>query len=386
MSKWRRLIIEEYIEKGSNSLEQVQHALAEDTQHSFKIYIRLNPTCKLRKVRLFIIFRALSKIGRIYFSKPNLKMLETSDFGLEIELYYITDKNQLDILKTLEEILEIENKVIMEMDKDKFLDLFKEMSLGDRIQDGKELDEQVAEEKISSNDLDGQEGKYNEIEDLKTNILDQSLILKENQKDALQEIGNIGTGNAANALARMINKRVDINIPFLESIEQEILIQSFKQKKKKRFLAWCDFAGQNESFIIIEASISDITKLASFMIDGSDDRAKEVDLKEINFVNDFSELLQSAFSELVSILFNHFTMAIGNLLGTDFKSNFPQMVISENDQLHLFFTETLNLEEKSILVVSTDIIVRDLGIEIKMLFMPRKKTLEYLLSTLSQFL
>lgn len=39
------------------------------------------------------------------------------------------------------------------------------------------------------------------------------------QLDVLREIGNIGAGNAATALARMLHKRVDMDIPKVKILE-----------------------------------------------------------------------------------------------------------------------------------------------------------------------
>ncbi len=41
----------------------------------------------------------------------------------------------------------------------------------------------------------------------------KALNLSDMEKDALREIGNIGTGNVVSALSQFINKSVDINIP-----------------------------------------------------------------------------------------------------------------------------------------------------------------------------
>lgn len=47
-------------------------------------------------------------------------------------------------------------------------------------------------------------------------IMDQDMLLTEFQRDALEEIGNIGMGNALTSLSKMVNKEVSINIPDLK--------------------------------------------------------------------------------------------------------------------------------------------------------------------------
>ena len=62
---------------------------------------------------------------------------------------------------------------------------------------------------------------------------EQSIMLTEQQRDALQEVGNIGAGNAANALAKMINRRVDINIPAVEMVELDAYADVISRKNLK---------------------------------------------------------------------------------------------------------------------------------------------------------
>ena len=41
----------------------------------------------------------------------------------------------------------------------------------------------------------------------------ENQVINEMQFDVLREIGNIGSGNAATALAKMLNQKVDIKVP-----------------------------------------------------------------------------------------------------------------------------------------------------------------------------
>ncbi len=51
------------------------------------------------------------------------------------------------------------------------------------------------------------------------NGLDRFQELSNLQVDALKEIGNIGAGNAATALAQMINSKIDMNVPKVSILE-----------------------------------------------------------------------------------------------------------------------------------------------------------------------
>ena len=100
--------------------EEIANILRQKQNKSFKIYIRLEETCVFKKVRLFIIFRALNVNGKICWTHPAPEALEKVTLKNEFEIYYITTKNKTEISHTLDEILEIENLVITPQKPDEF--------------------------------------------------------------------------------------------------------------------------------------------------------------------------------------------------------------------------------------------------------------------------
>ena len=94
---------------------ELKRLLEKPSTHTYKIQIRLEKTCVFKKVRLFIIFRALNEIGQIFWSDPKPNVLEEGNVQGDFELYYISQKSDDLITQTLDQILEIENKVITEL-------------------------------------------------------------------------------------------------------------------------------------------------------------------------------------------------------------------------------------------------------------------------------
>ncbi|MCK4379898.1 MAG: chemotaxis protein CheA [Candidatus Lokiarchaeota archaeon] len=100
--------------------EEITKLLNQNQNKSFKIYIRLEDTCVFKKVRLFIIFRALNKNGKICWTNPAPEDLEKATLRNEFEIYYITQNKKEKISQVLDEILEIENKVITPINSGEF--------------------------------------------------------------------------------------------------------------------------------------------------------------------------------------------------------------------------------------------------------------------------
>ncbi|MFX1425484.1 MAG: chemotaxis protein CheA, partial [Promethearchaeota archaeon] len=94
------------------STDEITKILKDNKKKPYKIYIRLEETCVFKKVRLFIIFRALNGNGQICWTNPAPESLEKAILKNEFEIFYISQKDKPEISHTLDEILEIESVVI----------------------------------------------------------------------------------------------------------------------------------------------------------------------------------------------------------------------------------------------------------------------------------
>ena len=101
--------------------EEILKSSQEKQNKSFKVYIRLEETCVFKKVRLFIIFRALNENGKICWTNPAPEDLERATLKNEFVIFFITQKKKEEISLTLDEILEIESIVITELNSNEFV-------------------------------------------------------------------------------------------------------------------------------------------------------------------------------------------------------------------------------------------------------------------------
>ncbi|MFX1337015.1 MAG: chemotaxis protein CheW [Promethearchaeota archaeon] len=128
--------------------DKIKQTLSAKNNNYFKIYIRLQATCVFKKVRLFIIFRALNEIGQICYSNPEPRLLEIGNFDRDFEIYFITPKTSAQISQILEEILEIDNKVITELTREKFEPLLTNFSI--KQQTEKTLASNIESQKVDT--------------------------------------------------------------------------------------------------------------------------------------------------------------------------------------------------------------------------------------------
>lgn len=133
--------------------------------------------------------------------------------------------------------------------------------------------------------------------------------------DVLKELGNIGSGNAATALANMIDKRVDMEVPKVEILEfnkvQDILGGAETPVVGIYFEMTGEIVG-NIMFILDLESSKNLTNIL-FNRDTEKDELDEMDL--------------SALSEVGNILASSYINSLSALTGFSLKISIPSLAI-----------------------------------------------------------
>lgn len=136
------------------------------------------------------------------------------------------------------------------------------------------------------------------------------------QIDVLREIGNIGAGNAATALAKMLNKKVDMDVP-------RVKIMEFKDVSET--------LGSAESIVagILLKVAGDLTGNIMFILQLKD-AAMLVDMlmgRQSDEFHEFSELEVSALKEIGNILAGSYLSALSTLTNLKILPSVPDLAI-----------------------------------------------------------
>ncbi|MHA1660201.1 MAG: hypothetical protein ACTSUT_13890 [Promethearchaeota archaeon] len=110
------------------SLEELKKIKNDFNNIFYKIYIRLKLTCKLKKLRAFLILRTLNNLGQIIWTNPDPDTLEKGEFNLDFEIFLISQKNKNEIANSMNELLDVANKAIKETNFRDFEDIINEIS------------------------------------------------------------------------------------------------------------------------------------------------------------------------------------------------------------------------------------------------------------------
>jgi len=137
--------------------------------------------------------------------------------------------------------------------------------------------------------------------------------LNELQFDALREVGNIGSGNAATALSQMVNRRIDMSLP-------EISILPFDEMIAK-------IGNQDEVVVSILLKIfGDAPGNMLFMLN-SEKAGEFTDMFLKGYPDISDEMRISVFQEIGNIMANSYINAISKLTGLNLVTSVPSVAV-----------------------------------------------------------
>ncbi|NLM26728.1 MAG: chemotaxis protein CheC [Clostridiaceae bacterium] len=134
--------------------------------------------------------------------------------------------------------------------------------------------------------------------------------------DVLKEIGNIGAGNAATALAKLLNKKVDMKVP-------QIRIMGFSEVNEVLGGAETPVVG------ILLSVLGDISGYILFVLEQSaaNTLVNILMSKKPDEELEYNEITLSALKEVGNILTSSYLSALSTLTGLNIKPDVPALAI-----------------------------------------------------------
>lgn len=144
----------------------------------------------------------------------------------------------------------------------------------------------------------------------------QELILTDTQKDALREIGNICSGNAATALSQLLNKKISIVVPHILFLPIEDVPEAVGGADNLVAGLVLRVLGDLPGTILFIFSQKDALTLASFMTG-----------KTVSNGSVIADLERSALEEIGVILANAYLGALGSFVGAGLVPAVPELIV-----------------------------------------------------------
>lgn len=136
--------------------------------------------------------------------------------------------------------------------------------------------------------------------------------------DVLKEIGNIGSGNAATALAKMINSKVDMKVPEVKILEFKDVTEILGGAENLVAGLLLGIKGDINGFIMFLLGIEDAKILVNMLFGRAKDESP---------ANGFDEMETSALKEVVNILAGSYISAISSLTNLRLMASVPELAI-----------------------------------------------------------
>lgn len=134
--------------------------------------------------------------------------------------------------------------------------------------------------------------------------------------DVLKEIGNIGSGNAATALATMINKKIDMEVPQVKILEFSDVSEVLGDIEKPLVGIYFEMSGDISGNIMFTLDMNSAKNLLNMLFGRTEDLGEEMDEMDI-----------SALSEVGNILAASYVNSLSQLTQLNLKISIPSVAI-----------------------------------------------------------
>lgn len=197
--------------------------------------------------------------------------------------------------------------------------------------------------------------------------------LSDIEMDSLKEIGNVGVGNAATALSKMINKKVDITIPDAEFVS----IQRFPEK-----------AGGPETVVdcLYVPTTGDINGNALFFF-RRECALKFVDLimgKEPGTTKEMDDMDKSSFQEMANIVSAAYLNSMANMLGMAIMPEPPKLASDMLQSVIDGILAGIAKHANEVLYIQTQIKINDINVHANFTLLLDTESLNVLMSKLKE--
>lgn len=182
--------------------------------------------------------------------------------------------------------------------------------------------------------------------------MDNLINLNEMEKDALRELGNVGTGNAATALSKLLNKHIEIIIPDTKFIPINRFSEEFGGAETIVVSTYLPIIGDLSGESMFIFPVISAEKIIDMMM------SQEVGTSKI-----MDEMSQSAFKEMSNIFSGAYLSSLADFLQIKILPSVPHITTDMLQSVLDFLLAKMSNHSDNILCIKTHIKIVDIEIE-----------------------
>lgn len=184
--------------------------------------------------------------------------------------------------------------------------------------------------------------------------------------DALREIINIASGNAATALSQILKKRIDMNIPVVEIRKFQEVADRLGEADEVVMATLLRVLGDVSGNVLLVVKEKNAKNIAYSLLD--------------ELVEDYDDdMVLSVFQEIGNILGNSYLSAMGSFLDINLLSSVPYISI---DMLFPIISSAYiaaNEEEDYIIDIGCTLSENNIEFDLNIFFIVNNKSLEFMM-------
>ncbi|MFT8824254.1 MAG: chemotaxis protein CheC [Liquorilactobacillus mali] len=185
--------------------------------------------------------------------------------------------------------------------------------------------------------------------------------------DVIKEIINIGGGNAATSISKLVNQKINMHVPEISFLSYHELYKEIYAEDEEVHATISNFSGDYSGIFLLVIPDKSIQKLIKLLLGG---------------VSASDELEVSAINELTNIITNSFLNAIEGLLNTEMQTSVPR---TQEDYFGAIISSSyLALEhyDDQIMIMRNEFIYADEKIDSSLFLIPEQGVLDKMVESL----
>ncbi|MCD5413639.1 MAG: chemotaxis protein CheC [Clostridiales bacterium] len=194
--------------------------------------------------------------------------------------------------------------------------------------------------------------------------------IKDIHFDVLKEIGNIGAGNAATSLSKLMNRKIDMTLPLVRILELNEVAASLGGEENIVAGIYFQMDGDLNGFIMFLLDIESSKNLTNILM-GREDSTQELD-----------EMDKSALQEVGNILSGAYISSLSSLTHLNIKISVPSLCIDMAGAIlsvpAIYFSQ---ISDK-ILLINTELCEGDKQVNANFLLIPDFDSFKTLMKSL----
>ena len=199
----------------------------------------------------------------------------------------------------------------------------------------------------------------------------ETLSLNEMQRDALQEIANIGASHAATALSKMVNRPIQVGIPKIDVVPIEKSIESVPQNDPV-IGVFRQMAQETPLYVLVLLSKESAFYLANLLLNQPDQNR-----------DTFSEMEESALMEVSNVMMSSFFNSITQLINVSMIPGPPVIAFDMPSAILDYALIKVGSVADSVILFETAVSEEGNNtFDVNMFLIPEPKTIELILEKL----